>query len=207
MSFIRTQSPADAEDAVLEMYQRQEDHWGYVPNYAKVFSHRPEVLARWAKLLSEMRRPMDVRRFELVTFAVAHELKHSACALAHGRELARIIGEDYVLRIARGREAEVLPAAEVAMVRYARCIARDASSIGAKQVTELKERHGLTDAEIFDIAAIAAGRSYFTKLLDALGCEPDIAYMSLEENFRRTLTVGRPICQTPLEYLASNNID
>ncbi len=207
MTFIRTQSPADAEDAVLEMYQRQEDHWGYVPNYAKVFSHRPEVLARWAQLLAEMRRPMDVRRFELVTFVVAHQLKHSACALAHGKELARIIGEDYVLRIARGREAEVLPAAEVAMVRYARCIARDASAIDDKQVTELKDRHGLTDAEIFDIAAIAAGRCYFTKVLDALGCEPDIAYMSLEENFRRTLTVGRPICQAPLEYLASNSID
>ncbi len=207
MSFIRTQSPADAEDAVLEMYQRQEDHWGYVPNYAKVFSHRPEVLARWAQLLAEMRRPMDVRRFELVTFVVAHELKHSACALAHGQQLARIIGEDYVLRIARGREAEVLPAAEVAMVRYARCIARDASTIGPRQVAELKDRHGLTDAEIFDIAAIAAGRSYFTKLLDALGCEPDIAYMSLAEHFRQTLTVGRPICQTPLEYLASNSIE
>ena len=62
-------------------------HWGFVPNYAKVFCHRPEVLARWGQLLAGIRRPMDKRRFELVTFAAAHELRNTACALAHGKAL------------------------------------------------------------------------------------------------------------------------
>lgn len=207
MSFITTYSPAEAEDSVLEMYQRQEDHWGYVPNYAKLFSHRPEVLARWAQLLSEMRRPMDIRRFELVTFAVAHELKHSSCALAHGQQLAKIIGKGHVLAIARGRESDVLADAEVAIVRYARAIARDASRISAEPIRQLKGVHGLTDAEIFDIAAVAAGRCYFTKLLDALGCEPDIAFMSMEASLRNALTPGRPISQTALEYIAPGTMD
>ena len=70
MTFIRTVRPADAAGDVRDMYERQEEYWGYVPNYAKAFSHRPEALARWGRLLAELRRPTDDRRFELVTFVV-----------------------------------------------------------------------------------------------------------------------------------------
>ena len=71
MSYRKTVSLQDAEGAVREMYERQQAHWGYVPNYAKSFSHRPEVMARWGRLLAEIRRPLDDRTFELVTFAAA----------------------------------------------------------------------------------------------------------------------------------------
>jgi hypothetical protein len=53
--------------------------------------------------------------------------------------------------------------------------------------------HGLTDGEIFDIAAAVAGRAFLTKLLDALGSEPDYEFNQLSEAMRETLTVGRPI--------------
>lgn len=200
MTFINTERPTEASGEVLKMYQRQQNHWGYVPNYAKVFCHRPEALARWGRLLAELRRPADDRRFELVTFAAAYKLKHSACSLAHGQQLAKIIGKDKVLAIAEGREAEVLSEEEAAIVGFARSIADDASKVTAGQVANLKKNHGLNDAEIFDIAAIAAGRSFFTKLLDGLGCEPDVTYMGLDEELRQALTVGRPICHVPLEY-------
>jgi hypothetical protein len=52
---------------------------------------------------------------------------------------------------------------------------------------------GFTDAEIFDIAATAAARCFFSKLLDALGAEPDSAYLELDEDLRQQLTVGRAI--------------
>ena len=206
MTFISTVRPANASGAVRDMYERQEDHWGYVPNYAKAFSHRPEALARWGRLLAELRRPADDRRFELVTFVVAYELRHSACSMAHGKELANFIGEDKVIAIAEGRESEALPADEVAIVRFARDIARDATKVTSGQVDALKKHHGLADAEIFDIAAIAAGRCFFTKLLDALGCEPDIAWISLNRQFREALSVGRPICQQPLEFLPATDV-
>ena len=80
MAFIRSIPPHEATGAVHDMYARQEDHWGYVPNYAKAFSHRPEVLARWGRLLAELRRPADDRRFELVTFAAALAFPAAAAA-------------------------------------------------------------------------------------------------------------------------------
>jgi uncharacterized peroxidase-related enzyme len=203
MAFINTIRANQASGAAHEMYKRQEDHWGYVPNYSKVFSHRPEVMARWGRLLAEIRRPADDRRFELVTFVVARQLKHSACSLQHGKELARIIGDKSVIAIAKGKETDVLSNAEVAIVRFARDIARDATKITSGQVAALREKHGLSDEEIFDIAAIASARSFFTKILDALGSEPDVSFMSLNKELRESLAIGRPISLVEPEYTAS----
>ena len=155
-------------------------------------------MARWGRMLAEIRRPVDDRRFELVTFTAAIELKHSACSLAHGQQLATMIGNDAVIAIADGREDDVLPEVEAAIVRFARAIARDARKVTSGQVEALRNIHGLSDQDIFDIAAIAAGRSFFTKILDALGSEPDSSFMKLDDDLRRRLTVGRPIsCQKP----------
>ena len=193
MSFIRTISPDDASGDVREMYEHQEEYWGYVPNYAKAFSHRTEVLARWGRLLAELRRPTDDRRFELVTFVAAHALRNSACSLVHGKELASFIGEDAVLAIANGREAEVLPDIDVAIVRFARQVAKDATNVTSGMVDRLKYRHDLTDADVFDIAALAAGRSFLVKLLDGLGVETDSVWQVLNEDFRERLSIGRPM--------------
>ena len=192
MTFITTTPPHAAHAAVADMYRRQQATWGFVPNYAKVFCHRPEVMARWAQLLAEIKRPMDKRRFELVTFVAAHELRNSACSLAHGKVLREFFSDDQISAVAEGRLDGVLDAAEQAMVRFARQVAKDASRVTARDVEALKEV-GCTDAEVFDIAAAAAGRAFFTKMLDALGVQMDSPFLGLDESLRRTLTVGRPI--------------
>ena len=202
MSFIGTVHPAEATGEVRDMYERQEDYWGYVPNYAKDFSHRPEVMARWGRLLAELRRPVSDYRFELVTFVAARALKHSACSLAHGRELAGMIGADNVVAIAKGREATVLSERDAAIVEFARAVAIDATKTTSGQVDALKQIHGLSDADVFDIAAIAAGRCFFSKLLDALGSEPDVSFMNIDADFRQLLAIGRPISQRKAEILA-----
>ena len=193
MAFINTTRVVDATEAVLKMYERQEEAWGFVPNYAKLFCHRPEVMARWGRLLAEIRRPVDDRRFELVTFVVAHELRNSPCSLAHGKKLAEIIGHDAVLAIARGDSTSAVTSAEVAIMAFSRKTAKDASKITFGEVDALKKIHGLSDEDVFDIATIAAARGFFTKILDALGSEPDIGFMNIDRELRQTLTVGRPI--------------
>jgi len=202
MSFIKTTPASQATGEVHEMYERQQQHWGYVPNYAKDFSHRPEVMARWGRLLAELRRPVSDYRFELVTFVAARALKHSACSLAHGRELAGMIGADNVVAIAKGREATVLSERDAAIVEFARAVAIDATKTTSGQVDALKQIHGLSDADAFDIAAIAAGRCFFSKLLDALGSEPDVSFMNIDADFRQLLAIGRPISQRKAEILA-----
>jgi uncharacterized peroxidase-related enzyme len=192
MSFITTVSPADARGDVAAMYSRQEDAWGFVPNFAKAFCHRPELMGRWAALLAEVKRPFDKRRLELITFSAAHELRHSACSLAHGRMLREFFTDEEIVGIAEGRVETLLTPAEQAMLRFARRVARDAASVTAEDVAELRA-HGFSDAEVFDIAAVAAARAFFTKLLDAVGVLADAPMGDLPAPLREALAVGRPI--------------
>jgi uncharacterized peroxidase-related enzyme len=192
MAFIETTPPEAADGAVAAMYLRQQRAWGFVPNYAKVFCHRPDVLARWGDLLTEIRRPMDKRRFELVTFTAAHALGNSACALVHGKSLTAFFSSEQVVAIASGNCEGILTDAEQAMVAYARQVATDAPRVAQAQVAALRA-HGYSDAEILDIAATAAGRAFWTKLLDAVGVLADSPCLALDEALRNALTVGRPI--------------
>lgn len=192
MSYIKTVPLDEATGEVREMYERQQGAWGYVPNYAKSFSQRPEVMARWGRLLAELQRPWDDRRLEMITFAAAHELRHTSCSLAHGNKLTPFFSSEEICAIAEQRPVESITEAEQEMMRFSRQVARDASTVEAADVDRLKA-FGFSDAEVFDIAAVAAGRAFFTKVLDAVGSLPDAGFMSINEDLRTPLTVGRPI--------------
>lgn len=192
MAFIETIPAPDIDDDVRKMYARQQAHYGYVPNYAKVFCYRPEIMRLWAELQSGIKRHMDKRRFELVTFAAAHALRSTLCSLAHGKVLTEFFSMEDVLAIARGEAPQSLSAAEAAMMAFGRKVARDASSVTSGDVNGLKQ-YGFSDAEIFDIAATAAARAFWTKLVESLGVEVDAPFQAMNSEFRKTLTVGRPI--------------
>jgi len=201
MAFIDTIPLAESNDDVRAMYERQQAHYGYVPNYAKVFCHRPEVMGLWAQLQSGIRRHMDKRRFELVTFSAAHALRSTLCSLAHGKALTEFFSAADVRAMVRGKTPESVSPAEAAMMIFARRVAHDATVITSGEVARLKE-HGFSDAEIFDIAATAAARAFWTKVIEALGVEADAPFRAMDEQFRKALTVGRPIDFLATEQLA-----
>jgi alkylhydroperoxidase family enzyme len=85
-----------------------------------------------------------------------------------------------------------LSTAEVAVMDLADKVAADAASITPEDIDALRS-HGLTDAEITDVVLAAAARCFFSKVLDALGAEPDHRFEALDPATRDALTVGRPI--------------
>jgi len=192
VAYIETvQSPAGNEE-LRAMYERQQAHYGYLPNYAKVFCYRPEIMGLWAQLQSGIKRHMDRRRFELVTFAAANALRSTLCSLAHGKLLTEFLSMEDIRAIVRGEAPKSLSAAEAAMLVFSRKVARDASAVTADDV-ELLKQHGFTDAEIFDISATAAARAFWTKVLDSLGVEADAPLRAMSPEFKDALAVGRPI--------------
>lgn len=201
MAFIDTIPARWVTGDAFAMYDRQQKHYGYVPNYATVFSHRPEVMRRWAELQAAIKRPMDKRRFELATFAAACELRSSLCTLGHGKALLAFFSVADVIALARGETPASLTTAEAALMRFARAVARDASSVTAADVAELKT-HGYSDAEVFDVAATAAGRAFFTKVIESLGASADAPTKELDAELRAALTVGRPV-----EFVEPDRLD
>ena len=201
MAFIRTIPVEEAAGDVRAMYERTQAALGYVPNYAKAFSHRPDVMTGWSGLLASIRGHLDARRYELVTLAAARALRSSYCMLAHGSVLlGKFYSADQMTAIAGDPTTAELAPADVAMMAFAEKVARDASAITEADVRALRE-HGFTDPEVFDIAATAAARCFFSKLLDALGAEPDAAYDALDDTLKRQLTPGRPISRNAAEHI------
>ena len=153
---------------------------------------RGSKVAQYQDLVIGRRGWWPLLRFELITFAAATALRSTLCSLAHGRALMEFIPEEDVLAIARGEAPSSISAAEAAMVAFARKVARDASSVEASDVAELK-RHGFTDGEVFDISAAAAARAFWTKLVESLGVEPEPPFRAMSSAFKDALAVGRPL--------------
>jgi uncharacterized peroxidase-related enzyme len=195
MAFIRTTPPSDAEGSVRAMYEQVHGRFGYVPNWAKAFSLRPGVLDGWTALLKSIQSNLPVRSYELATLAAARALRSSYCSLAHGSVLAtKVFDAPAVTAIMKNEPGAPLEARERAMMAFAEQVAVNADRITAADIEDLRS-HGYRDEEIFDLAAAAAARCFFSKLLDALGAQPDATFNDLDPALRQALTVGRPVAE------------
>ena len=182
-----------ASPEMAAMFAADRDHHGYVNNWTKVYARRPDVLAAWSTLRDAIASRMDQRRYELVTMAAAQRMRSSYCALAHGVGLIKhFYDADTVLHLASDRENAGVDEVDLAVMRFAEKVVDDASQITQADVDRLRDL-GLDDDDVIDVALAAAARCFFSKVLDAVGAQPDSAYLRLDEKLRDVLTVGRPI--------------
>ncbi|HEU5191627.1 MAG TPA: hypothetical protein VFX14_18225 [Methylomirabilota bacterium] len=77
MPYINEPSGDDLSEHARKQQAALREQSGYVPNYAKLFGHRPDVLAAWGQLIAAIRGHMDQRRYELITIAAARALRSS----------------------------------------------------------------------------------------------------------------------------------
>lgn len=180
MSFLSAVPEDEAEGLVRDQYAAGRKALGYVPNYTKAFSARPEVYAAWNNLIGAIRSGMRLRRYELVTLAAAMALECRYCTLAHTAVLQKSVFSAEELRaILKDFRNAGLPADEVALMAFAQKVATRAAGVLESDVEELRS-HGLSEQEIFDVIAASAARAFFSKCLDAVGAEPDEKYAELE---------------------------
>lgn len=188
MPFIETPATSD-------LYAADEAAFGFVPNFTRVFAHRPAVYAAWKALNGAVKAELDPRRYELVTLAAAQGLRSSYCAIAHGKILAeRWFSPDELVAVVDDRSS-ALDEVDAAVMELAERVAVDATAVTQADVDRLRGL-GLGDAEILDVVLAAAMRSFFSKTLDALGLQPDAEYRALlGDELREALTVGRPVAE------------
>ena len=193
MTFIETVPENEAADATAELYANDREAFGYLPNFSRGFSLRPEVYAAWRQLNGAIKQEMDLRRYELATLAAARRLRSSYCMLAHGSVLAdKFLGPDAVRTLVSDGQIAELSDVDVAVMDLADKIADDATRVEQADIDRLRAA-GLSDPEIMDVVLAAAARCFFSKTLDGLGIAPDAKFGALDPGFRDALTVGRPI--------------
>ena len=159
-------------------------------NFERAFEDRPNVYAAWRALVGAIQETMQLRRYELATFAAAQRLGSTYCSIMHGNVLRNELGED-VLAIANDRE-DALDPVDLAVMDLAERVVVDATSIGDADLQRLRDL-GLTDDEIMDVVLAAAARCFFSKTLDALDVRADARFQELAPELQAAFVVGRPI--------------
>ncbi|AYG02752.1 carboxymuconolactone decarboxylase family protein [Gryllotalpicola protaetiae] len=190
--FIATVPEDSATGDLAEYYTKQRAAWGFLPNYAPAFSTRPDVAAAWNAMNHAVRDGMDRRRFEIATIAAARELRSTYCTAAHSGFLRDVCGDEQaMLAIAGDPSGAGLDAVDQAVYTFSAKVARDAASVEQADVDAVRAV-GLSDADIADIVFAAAARSFFARVLDALGARLDAqTAATFAPEVRTAMVVGR----------------
>ncbi len=75
---------------------------------------------------------------------------------------------------------------DVAVMALAEKVILDQHGVTQQDINGLLA-FGLTDEEVLDIVLTAAARSFYTKVLDSLGVEPDDVYLELEPELQAAI--------------------
>ena len=159
-------------------------------NFERAFEERPGVYAAWRGLVGAILENMELRRYELATFAAAQRLRSTYCSIMHGNVLRDQVGEDIVAIV--NDRGSALHEVDLAVMDLAERVVVDATSITQPDLQRLRDL-GLSDADIMDVVLAAAARCFFSKTLDALCVQADAEFQELAPELKEAFVVGRPI--------------
>jgi uncharacterized peroxidase-related enzyme len=167
--------PIEEADAdVRRIYEYDLEHDGYIANTTRLYSLNPAAYHARTLLIEAVMRDIGERRYELATFAAARALRCRYCVSAHGDELmaSSYFGRVQVEALTRDFRTAGLDPVDIAVMELAELVAVDATRVTPRHVESLRG-HGLADREIFGVVLTAAYRAFYSKTIDAMGCEPD----------------------------------
>jgi len=181
------------DEHVERMYSTDLSTQGYVAHLTRVWANSPEALPALSYVLkraSDTAR-LDMRQRSLLVTACAATIGDSYCSLAFGSKLASEAGEGVAVGLIEGDDT-ALPPAELALVTWARRVARDPNAATADDVDALRAL-GYDDEQIFAITLFVALRLAFSTVNDALGAAPDAELAErAPAALRSAVTYGRP---------------
>lgn len=147
--------PEDVRARILAVQEKS----GFVPNVCLVLAHRPEefrAFFAYHDALMEKEGGLTKAEREMIVVATSGANQCSYCVVAHGAIL-RIRAKDPLLAdqvAVNYRKADIAPR-EKAMLDFAMKVAVASHALEDADLEALR-RHGFTDEDAWDIAAIAA---------------------------------------------------
>ena len=169
-------------DDIREIYAKNREKIGFVPNVFRAYAARPEhfrafmayhdVLMKGEGALSRVER-------ESIVVAVSSENRCQYCMVAHGAAL-RVLSKNPILaeQIANNwKTAELSPRLRT-MLTFASAVNEPGFAANEKQIDEL-HRAGFSDDDIWDIAAIAAFFGFSNRMAGLMDMRPNPEFYSM----------------------------
>ena len=164
--------PEDVRARILAVQEKS----GFVPNVFLVLAHRPEefrAFFAYHDALMEKEGGLTKAQREMIVVATSGANHCQYCVVAHGAIL-RIRAKNPLVadQVAINYRKADIPPREKAMLDFAMKVALDSHALGDADLEALR-RHGFTDEDAWDIAAIAAFFALSNRMADFTAMRPN----------------------------------
>jgi uncharacterized peroxidase-related enzyme len=176
--------PTESElpDDIRDVYEANRAKLGFVPNVFRAYAKRPEHFRAFMQYHDVlMRGPSGLSRAEreAIVVAVSSENRCLYCVVAHGAAL-RILGKDPVLaeQIAiNWRTADLSPRLRTILAFASRV--NEPGFVAADEEIGALHDAGLSDGDVWDIAAIAAFFGFSNRMAGLMDMRPNAEFYEM----------------------------
>jgi uncharacterized peroxidase-related enzyme len=176
ISRLRVPEELTLPEDIRELYAKNREKPGFVPNVFRAYSLRPEQLRGFIALydsIMEADSGLTKAEREMIAVAVSAENHCFYCLVSHGAIL-RIRSKNAIQAdtIAANYRAADLTPRQRAMLDFAIKITRASDTCADEDIDALRS-HGFGDEEIMDIIQTAAFFNYSNRVASALEMRPN----------------------------------
>ena len=170
---------AELSPDMQTLFDKCDEKIGFVPNVLAAYAHNNEKLAAFATLYNDlMLAPSGLSKLEreMIAVVVSSENRCFYCLTAHGaavRQLSGdpVLGETLVMNWRAAR----LSHRHQAMLAFSVKMTRSSAEIGDADRQALRAA-GFTDADIWDVAAVASFYNMSNRMASAVDMRPNLVY-------------------------------
>lgn len=167
---------SDLPDDIREIYEKNREKIGFVPNVFRAYAKRPEhfrAFMAYHDVLMKGEGNLSRAEREAIVVAVSSENRCQYCMVAHGAAL-RVLSKDAITaeQIANNwRTADLSPRMR-AMLAFASRVNEPGFAASEHEVDQLHIA-GFSDDDIWDIAAIAAFFGFSNRMAGVMDMRPN----------------------------------
>ena len=164
---------------IAAYFGKCQDKLGMIPNVLLAYAFDAEKLRAFSAMYNDlMLAPSGLSKAEREMIAVAVSAQNACvyCLTAHGAALRQLTGDPALAEtIAQNWRVAPLPARQRTMLGFAVKLTNDPAEMGEDDRAALRAA-GLTDRDIWDIAAVAAFYNMSNRLAAAVEMRPNPEY-------------------------------
>jgi len=174
--------PNPLPDDVAELFEKCQVKLGLVPNVLAAYAHRPEKLRAFSIMYNDlMLGPSGLTKLEreMIAVAVSAHNKCWYCQVAHGAQVRSISGDPALgeALVMNWRSAKV-DARQRAILEFAMKMTVASADIEDADRQDLRD-HGLSEEDIWDVAAVVGFFNMSNRMASAVGMEPNETYHAM----------------------------
>ena len=155
---------------------------GFIPNFFKALGHRPDQLKAFEIYnKAAMNQDSGLSRAEKEMIIVVHSISNHCtyCVVSHGAMLRKLTGKPLITDqiTTNYHEADISPR-QKAMLDFALKVTTESHLINEEDFKVL-HKHGFSNEDIWDIAAITAFYNMSNRMMNFLAVRPDLEFSKM----------------------------